>query len=132
VPLISVTRLRIRSVRFLPAFFVYAFRSTRQAQRTPGNLGAAVFNDSRRTFWTRTAWRDEGAMRAFLLSGPHKLAMPKLAHWCDEASVVHWSQDTAELPAWPEAHRRMQAEGRPSRVRHPSAAHEAFRIAPPR
>jgi hypothetical protein len=132
MPLISVTRLRIRSARFLPGFFVYAFRSTRQARRTPGNLGAAVFNDSLHTFWTKTAWQDEAAMRAFMRSGPHTLAMPKLAHWCDEASVVHWSQDTAELPAWPEAHRRMQAEGRPSRVRHPSPAHEAFRIAPPR
>jgi hypothetical protein len=57
--------------------------------------------------------------------------MGKLAEWCDEASVVHWNQETADLPKWHEAHRRMVAEGRPSRVRHPSPAHQALRIPPP-
>jgi hypothetical protein len=31
-------------------------------------------------------------MRAFMLSGAHQRAMPKLFNWCDEASVVHWNQ----------------------------------------
>ena len=59
-------------------------------------------------------------MRAFVLSGLHKRAMPKLMEWCDEAAVVHWDQSTAELPSWSEAHRRMVQEGRQSKVRYPS------------
>jgi len=31
-----------------------------------------------------------------------------------------------------EAHRKMVAEGRRSKVRHPSPAHEAYQIAPPK
>lgn len=131
MPLISVTRLRIRSVWYMPAFYVQAFRSARQAQAAPGNLAVAVLNDRHRTFWTCTAWSDLEAMRAYLSGEPHRGAMRQLAHWCDEASVVHWQQPTAELPPWSEAHLRMQAEGRPSRVTHPSESHRAFRVAAP-
>ncbi len=129
---ISVTRLRIRSPWFLPAFFYYAVRSQAQAKRAEGNLGVAVLNDARRTFWTKSAWRDREAMRAYLLSGVHKRAMPKLMEWCDEAAVADWVQTSAELPDWGEAHRRMVAEGRRSKVRRPSAGQERFAIPAPR
>ena len=84
------------------------------------------------TFWTLSAWADEAAMKAFMLSGPHRKSMPKLMEWCDEASVGHWLQETADLPDWKEAHRRMVEEGRMSKVKHPSAAQEAKQISGPR
>jgi quinol monooxygenase YgiN len=130
--LISVTRLRVRSIWFLPAFFSYSLKSANHARNSAGNLGVELLRDARNTYWTCSAWQDEAAMRAFLLAEPHKTAMGKLANWCDEASVVHWQQDTAGLPDWREAHRRMATEGRRSRVRHPSEAHQDFRIPPPR
>ena len=34
--------------------------------------------------------------------------MRRLAEWCDEASVAHWTQESAALPDWIEVHRRMQ------------------------
>jgi len=71
---------------------------------------------------------DEAAMRAFMLADPHREAMVKLLDWCDEAYLVHWAQENAQLPDWHEAHRRLVAEGRRSKVRHPSLAHEAFQI----
>jgi hypothetical protein len=91
-----------------------------------------LLREANNTYWTLTAWQDEAAMRAFMMATPHRHAMGKLAEWCDEASVVHWNQETADLPNWQEAHRRIAAEGRPSRVRHPSAAHQAFQIPPPK
>ena len=131
MPLISVTRLRVRSFRYMPGFLWYAFRSNGQARRAPGNLGVALLNDAHSTFWTCTAWVDEAAMRAFMLAHPHRTAMVKLLDWCDEAYLVHWTQENAQLPDWHEAHRRLVAEGRRSKVRHPSPAHEAFQIPPP-
>ena len=91
-----------------------------------------LLREPNNTFWTCTLWSDEPAMRAFMMSGAHRKAMPKLINWCDEASVVHWQQEAAEPPPWHEAHRRMQAEGRASKVRYPSEAHRRFEIpAPP-
>ena len=58
--------------------------------------------------------------------------MAKLVNWCDEASVVHWNQESRTLPGWHEAHRRMVTEGRRSKVNHPSSAHEAYKIPPPK
>ncbi len=130
--LISVTRLRVRSFRYLPGFVVLALRSVRQAKRTPGNLGTGLLREANSTFWTRTAWADEASMRAFMNAMPHRRAMAKLLDWCDEAAVAHWLQESSDLPDWQEAHRRMVAEGRRSKVRHPSPAHEAYEIPRPK
>ena len=132
MPVISVTRLRVRSFRYLPGFIFFALRSGRQARHATGNLGVALLNDAHSAFWTCTAWRDEAAMRAFMLAMPHRRAMARLADWCDEASVVHWIEESPTLPGWHEAHRKMVADGRRSKVKHPSPAHEAFQIAPPK
>lgn len=67
-----------------------------------------------------------------MMNGSHRQAMSKLMEWCDEAAIVHWNQTTAELPTIQEAHRRMQAEGRPSKVKYPSADQVAYQIATPR
>lgn len=129
---VSVTRLRVRSWRYLPAFLIQSFRSARQAKRTAGNIAAFVLRDANGAFWTRTVWSDEMAMRSFMRSGVHRRAMPLLPQWCDEAAVVHWIQDGVELPSWEEAHRRLQHEGRRSRVAHPSEAQRRFTIPLPR
>jgi hypothetical protein len=74
-------------------------------------------------FWTRTAWTDLAAMRAFMGSGAHRTVMPKLLDWCDEASLVHFENETGTIPDWGEAAIKVRDNGRPSRVRHPSTAH---------
>ena len=130
--LISVTRLRLRSLWFLPAFARHTWASTRQVQRATGFQDGQLAVEGIRGFWTVTAWSDEAAMRQYRNTDAHMRAMPKLLHWCDEASVVHWQQDSAALPSIVEALERMVAEGRLSKVRHPSPEHAAKQIAPER
>lgn len=130
--MISVTRLRVRSWIYLPAFFIRSLRIGGQARSAPGNLEVKVLNDRRKTFWTCTSWESEAAMRAFMLAPPHGPAMRKLLDWCDEASLVHWSQAGLELPTWTEAHDRLQRDGRRSKVNHPSEDHNRYVIAAPR
>lgn len=129
---VSITRLRVRSWRFMPGFIIAALRTNAQARRAQGNLSVGVRSDARNAFWTSTVWVDEAAMRRFMTAGAHRKVMPKLIEWCDEASVVHWLQETDQAPNWTEAHRRMQEQGRPSRVAHPSEAQSRFEIPAPK
>ncbi len=130
--LVSVTRLRVRSTWYLVPFMWEAMKIMRQAQRTSGFLGGRLLVEAKKVFWTLTAWEDSSAMNVFRTQGAHGGVMPKLLEWCDEASVVHWSQMTDALPSWQEAHYRMMKEGRPSKVKHPSAAQVAYEIPEPR
>lgn len=132
MPFVSVTRLRLRSARYLLPFMIYAAMSSRQARRSKGNLAVKILRDANRAFWTFTAWHKEEDMRSFMMAGCHRRAMPKLLDWCDEASVAHWSQVASELPGWDQAHRKLVEQGRPSKVRFPSSDHLARRIPEPR
>jgi alkanesulfonate monooxygenase SsuD/methylene tetrahydromethanopterin reductase-like flavin-dependent oxidoreductase (luciferase family) len=132
MPLVSVTRLRVRSWRYILPFMFFTLRSYRQAKVAEGNLHVALLRDAKNTFWTRTVWTTEGDMKSFTLSGTHRRVMPRLLDWCDEAAVVHWVQDTNQPPDWYEARDRIQQEGRRSKVRYPSLAHEKFEVPRPR
>ena len=132
MPFVSVTRLRLRSARFLPGFALHAARSLGQIKRAPGFSGGSLLADRRWTFWTMTAWDDRDAMLGYMTSGNHRTAMPHLLGWCDEASVVHWDQTGPALPSWPEADRRMRLEGRASKVRFPGPNHAGLAYDLPR
>ncbi|MFZ0149449.1 MAG: DUF3291 domain-containing protein [Xanthobacteraceae bacterium] len=135
MPLVSITRLRVRSLRFLPAFLLGSLRSARAAKKASGNLAVSLLSDAHLAFWTRTLWTDEHSMRAFMLAPAHRAVMPKLLQWCDEAAVTHWLQELPEPPeppSWQEVYRRLQQEGRTSRVDYPSEAQLRFEIPPPK
>ena len=132
MPFISVTRLRIRSIRFLPEFALLTLRSRAQARRATGFRGGALLADRAWTFWTMTAWDGQESMRRYVAVGPHRVAMPRLLDWCDEASIVHWTQADDMLPTWTEADRRMRQDGRPSKVRNPSPHHATLDYLAPR
>ena len=131
MPFVSITRLRVRSWRYLPGFVIQSFRAARQAKLAAGNVAVSRLRDADRAFWTRTVWRDEAAMRSFMRSGVHRRIMARLPELCDEAALVHWVQDNSEPPSWPEAHRRLQQEGRRSRVNRPTEAQRRFEIHKP-
>lgn len=132
MPFISLTRLRLRSLRFVPAFALHAWRSRQQVRSSPGYQRGETLMDRQWTFWTMTAWDSHEQMRHYMTTGDHKTAMPKLMHWCDEASVAHWDQPDAALPSWADADRRMRSTGRPSKVLHPSPNHAALQYREPR
>jgi Domain of unknown function (DUF3291) len=128
----SVTRLRVRSFLYLPAFLWMTYRSQRQVGRASGFRGGKLLVDRKQTYWTLTMWEDERAMKSFRGSGAHAQVMPKLVEWCDEAAYAHWASASNSIPDWPEAHERLIKEGRLSRVAYPSPDHEARKFPAPR
>ena len=129
--LVSITRLRVRSRRYLPAFLIQAIRSAWQAKSSRGNLSVSILREARNTFWTRTVWANEEAMKSYIVSGVHKQVMHSLLEWCDEAAVVHWQKEGPQPPTWEEAYLRLVKDGRPSKVNQPSNDHQAYRFPMP-
>ena len=129
---VSVTRLRLRSVRFLPSFLWSNFFVNGQIVRAKGFLRGRLLVDKKLTFWTTTAWSDVPCMRSFRDSGAHKRAMPKLANWCSESTSVHWEQENDQLPDWKQAYDRLVREGRVIYVNNASADQKERKFAEPR
>ena len=128
---VSITRLRVRSFLFMPIFMLHALRSGAQANQATGICDFETRSQPGRVFWTKTSWSEETAMKRFRNSGAHQLAMRVLSQICSEASYTRWTQAGPELPDWTEAHRRLLADGRLSKIKHPSSLHLAGNTAPP-
>lgn len=126
---VSVTRFRVRSLRFLPFFLIRAQRCLAQIRRSDGYLAGALRHDRDHAYWTTSVWRDEAALMAYVTGGAHRTAMPKISEWGEEASTVRWVQDSTELPSWPEAIERMRREGHAVPLRHPGVGHASLGFA---
>lgn len=125
---VSVTRLRLRSVRYLPFFLIDSMQSLQQAKQAPGNFRATTRAQWKLVFWTMTVWEDEAAMRSYMRSGAHGKSMPKLQTWCDEGAIVHWEQDSIEFPSWETAEAKMLVNGRFTPLKYPSLSHQQKQI----
>ena len=123
MPVIVVTRLRLKDPAFLDAFFESAVAVVEQATNSEGNLGADVLAEANNTYWTRTSWRDRDSMNAFVGAEPHRGTMGHIDDWCDEATFVNWEQAGAELPDWKESYERLLSEGQVASLTNPSDAH---------
>lgn len=132
MPFVSVTRLRISSVRHLLPFMLYNFRATSQIKRSEGFLKGKLMIGRKLTFWTMTLWSDEQSMKKYRNTGAHLKAMPKLIKWSNEASVVSWTQQTDDLPTWQQAYQQLQEKGRPSKVNNPTKNHLTKQIEKPK
>jgi hypothetical protein len=86
---VSVTRLRVRGIQYLPGFLWHAGTSALQLRHSLGFICAELSPDLRaRTFWTVSVWHDKESMRAYRIAGAHMRAMPKLVDWCAEKDLV--------------------------------------------
>ena len=126
---VSVTRLRLRSGLLLPRFMWLNEGVVRQVVKSPGFREGKLLLDAKLVLWTMTSWDSEEQMRAFRDEDAHRRVMPKLATWCDEASVARFA-DRGDLPSWDEAHARMVSSGGPSKVRNPSPNHARLEFPP--
>ncbi len=121
----SITRLRLHSLLTLGAFARETRAIAAELSAAPGFIDGAVLAEGRLVFWTRSVWESLDAMKAFRDSGAHRVSMPKLITWCDEASVVQWQGEASA--DWNTIYARMVSEGRLSRVKNPTKAHQEKR-----
>src|SRR5260370_39501663 len=98
MPVIVVTRLRLRDPALFDEFFGAAIAVTEQAKASDGNLGADVLADANNVFWTMTAWQGRGQLDAFVRTEPHLTTIARIDGWRDDGNFVHWEQDSTALP----------------------------------
>lgn len=122
MPIIVVTRLRLKDPALFDEFFASAVSVVEQAQASEGNLGADVLAEAHNTYWTRTAWKERTLMDAFVASEPHLRTMNRIDDWCDEATFVDWEQASTDLPDWQDSYRRLIASGQVASLTHATEA----------
>jgi len=131
MPVIVVTRLRLKDLALLDEFFTDAVAAIEQAQQAAGNLGADALADANNAWWSKTAWTERGPMEAYVNAEPHLDISTRLDHYCDEATFVDWEQDSADLPDWPTSWRHLVADGMVAELTQPSPANQTRAFPPP-
>jgi quinol monooxygenase YgiN len=131
MPIIVVTRLRLRDPSLLDEFFTHAAAVLEQAMKSEGNLGADALAEAHDAWWSVTAWDDRVHMEAYVNTDPHLSTEALLDHLCDEATFVDWEQDPPKLPDWQTSWRRLVADGRSATLTNPSDANETRAFPPP-
>jgi quinol monooxygenase YgiN len=124
MPVIVVTRLRLRDPALLDEFFTAAVAAIEQAQKSEGNLGADALADANNAWWSVSAWQGRRTMQAFVNSEPHLSISKRLDHFCDEATFVDWQQASPALPDWQTSWRHLTADGKVAELTHPSDANQ--------
>jgi hypothetical protein len=124
MPVIVVTRLRLRDPPLLDEFFTDAVAAIEQAMKSDGNLGADALADANNAWWSVSAWKERRLMQAYVDSEPHLGISTRLDHFCDEATFVDWEQASPSLPDWQTNWRHLIADGKAAGLTHPSAANQ--------
>ena len=131
MPVIVVTRLRLKDPALLDEFFTAAVAATEQAQKSDGNLGVDALADAGNAWWSVSAWTGRPPMQAFVDTEPHSGISKHLDHFCDEATFVDWEQDSPDLPDWQTSWRHLTADGKAAQLTHPSDANQTRAFPPP-
>src|SRR5215469_16000870 len=98
MPVIVVTRLRLRDPARLDELFTDAIAAIEQAMKSDGNLGADALADANNAWCSVSAWQERRLMQAYADSEPHLGISARLDHYCDEATFVDRDQEFADPP----------------------------------
>ena len=128
--LVSVTRVRLRSIRYLLPFLWNTRRTAREARNTPGNRGVRLRRTPGLNFWTLSGWDSAESMETFRKSSGHAAAMRGLRNWCDEAAFATAKTRGTELPDWAMAEEVLEGLGRLSLADLPSPEEAAASTVP--
>jgi heme-degrading monooxygenase HmoA len=124
MPIIVVTRLRLRDPSLLDEFFTHAAAVLEQAIKSEGNLGTDALAEAHDAWWSVTAWDDRPHMQAYVNTEPHLSTEALLDHLCDEATFADWEQDTPQLPDWQTSWRHLVADGYSAELTNQSEANQ--------
>jgi hypothetical protein len=133
MPILAMTRLRLKSPWLLPRFLYLNEFAVAQLRKAPGFLRGKLLAEPNLAMWTASLWNSEESMREFYLAGAHKLLMGRLNEFGCEAIAGHIGYDSAELPSWQFVHEQLRKAGRfNGGLSEPSESHRNRTVAGPK
>lgn len=125
MPIIALTRLKLKSIMQLPKFVIENEAAVKQLRIAKGFIGGKTLIEPNLGLWTTTLWEDEESMKAYYTSGAHKALMPKLVIYACEAVTTHFDYPSKELPSWAFSYEQLMAKGKFSGIlKDPSQDHQ--------
>ena len=124
--LVALTYTRVRAVSAVPAFLRLSIESVRTALETPGNKGVRIKARTPLSWYTMTAWEDEGAMVELVRSDAHRKAIRATRRL---TTATRFERTTIEGPlstqSWRDVYARL---GPPSGEESPSAIRTKVKV----
>jgi quinol monooxygenase YgiN len=100
------SRFEVRSVRYVPRFFLKSLVAWRQVRSAPGCVGASLIAQPlQRVFYTLSAWENRDALYAFARTPPHRGIMASLRPTMRSSTFTFWNAEQLPL-TWDDAKRR--------------------------
>jgi heme-degrading monooxygenase HmoA len=124
MPLVVVTRLRLKDSHLTEDFFTHAVALIEQATHSDGNLGVDALAEANDVWWSVSAWRNRGDMENYIARDPHHSTSLLLDEFCNEATFVDWEQSDSGLPDWQTGWRHLVTDGRSAALTNPTAANQ--------
>jgi len=116
--LVLGSRLELRHYRSIPGFMRAAMKVRKQVLHSKGALGVSLLAQPlHKTFWTLSAWTDQGSLDEFVATLPHRDVMGRFHARLIDPKFVSWMVPGAALPKphsnakelWREAKTRLAA-----------------------
>ncbi|ELS33890.1 MULTISPECIES: hypothetical protein [Pseudanabaena] len=120
---LSVTRLKLKSFRYLLSFLFYTDQILREIRASEGYLQGKLMATHNLSMWTMTLWTSEESARNFYLSGSHQLAMEKISEWTSEAVHINHPTNWDQLPPWTDVTQLLANQGHFVPLTNPSENH---------
>jgi Domain of unknown function (DUF3291) len=129
---LAMTRLKLKSPRYLIPFWLHTEQVVKQMRASEGFVTGKLMGTLNLSMWTMTLWTSEEALRAFYLSGAHQNVMGKLSEWSSEAVAGHLAVETHQLPSWFEVRTTLCKIGCFAKLAEPSIDHNNGAIENPK
>jgi hypothetical protein len=106
---VMASRLPLRSYARVPSFMRATARIRRQLATADGLIGYSLEAKLlAKTFWTLSAWRDQGALDSFARAEPHRGLISAIRPHMKPTSFVTWTSTGSEIPVkWDTAHQQI-------------------------
>jgi hypothetical protein len=132
MPYLSMTRLKLRSPRYLPSFLIYNSQIVEEIRVSHGFLKGKQSATLNLSMWTATLWNSYVDLQRFYRTGSHAKVMSQIDMWSSEAASGNREVYSLDIPSWQSIGLFLTESGHFLNLKNPSHKHQERTIQAPR